>query len=127
MDHNARVRKRIALTRRAAGQEHGSHGSSLTHADRGNIALDVVHRVVDRETRSDNAARRIDIERNILIRISRFKVQKLRNDRVSDRIVDLFSQEDDALVEQTRIDVVAAFAAGRLLDNIRDECGLIRM
>ena len=48
-------------------------------------------------------------------------MQQLGNDQVGADGVDLLAQEDDAVVEQARIDIVAALAARRLLDNVWHE------
>ena len=51
-------------------------------------------------------------------------MQQLGNDQVCADGVDLLAQEDDAVVEQARIDIVAALAARRLLDNVWHEGGI---
>ena len=48
-------------------------------------------------------------------------MQQLRHHGVGHMIVDLLAQEDDAVVQQAAVDVVAALAAGRLLDNVGDK------
>ena len=42
--------------------------------------LDKLHRVVDRETRVHAAARRVDVERDVLVGILGLQVQQLRDD-----------------------------------------------
>ena len=51
-------------------------------------------------------------------------MQQLGNDQVGADGVDLLAQEDDAVVEQARIDIVAALAARRLLDYVWHEGGI---
>ena len=51
------------------------------------------------------------------------KMKQLRDDQVGGHGVDLFTKEDDAVVEQARVDIVAALAAG-LLDDVRNERGV---
>ena len=51
-------------------------------------------------------------------------MQQLGNDQVGADGVDLLAQEDDAVVEQARIDIIAALAARRLLDNVWHEGGI---
>ena len=46
-----------ALALRAGGQQHRGGGRGLAEADRGDVVLDELHRVVDREQRRDVAAR----------------------------------------------------------------------
>ena len=52
---------------------------------------------------------------------SRLEVQELRDDEVRDLVVDRRAEEDDALVEQARVDVVLALAAGGALDDRGDQ------
>jgi hypothetical protein len=47
-------------------------------------------------------------------------VQQLGDDQIGDLIVDRGAQEDDAFVQQARVDVERALAARRLLDHHRD-------
>src|SRR5215211_4922737 len=48
-------------------------------------------------------------------------MDQLRDDQVRDLIVDRRSEEDDAFVQQTRIDVERALAARGLFDHHRNE------
>jgi hypothetical protein len=45
-------------------------------------------------------------------------VQKLCNYRIRNGVVNGLTQENDALIEQTGIDIIAALTAGRLLHNV---------
>ena len=83
--------------------------------------LDELHRVVDRESSGYRAARRIDVEADLLFRVFRLQKEQLRGDQVGDVVVDRMAQKDDPILEQPRIDVVGAFAAARLLDDHRNQ------
>ena len=48
-------------------------------------------------------------------------MQQLGDDEVGDLIVDRGAEEDDALVEQARVDVELALAARRALDDHGNE------
>jgi hypothetical protein len=64
---------------------------------------------------------------DVLVRILRLQEQQLGHDQVRHVVFHLTDQEDDALLEQARIDVVGALAAGGLLDDDGDQaqgCGL---
>src|SRR4029450_362414 len=67
------------------------------------------------------AARRVDVDRDVLVRVLRLQVEELRDDEIRDLIVDRRSEEDDALVEQARVDVERALAARGLLDHHRNQ------
>ena len=69
----------------------------------------------------DRAARRVDVEADVLLGIVALEVQELRDDQVGDVVVDLRAEKDDAVVEQARVDVEAALASAGLLDDDRDE------
>ena len=82
---------------------------------------DVLHRVVDREAGVDDAARAVDVQRDVAVGVGGLEVQQLRDDEVRDLVVDRLAEEDDALVEQPAVDVERALAAPVLLDDHRDE------
>ena len=91
-----------------------------THHRR-HVGLDELHRVVDREAGVDRAARRVDVERDVLVGVLRLEVEHLRHDEVGDHVVDGVAEEDDALVEQARVDVEFALATGGALDDHRNQ------
>src|SRR5207247_8120230 len=84
------------------------------------VRLDELHGVVDGEAGVDVAARRVDVDRDVLVRILRLEMEKLRHDQVRDLVVDGRAEEDDPLVEQARVDVERALAARGLLDHHRN-------
>src|SRR5918911_3125942 len=82
---------------------------------------DEAHRVVYREARVYDAAGAVDVELDLLVGVGRLEVQELCVDDVGDLVVDGAAEEDDALVEQPRVDVERALAARVLLDDHRDQ------
>ena len=94
------------------------HAGSLTQADRVDGWLHILHRVVDGQTGRDAATRRVDIEIDVFFRIFRFEKQQLSDDEVGEDIVDRSAQENDAVFQESRIDIVGPFAPiGLLNDN----------
>ena len=83
--------------------------------------LDELHGVVDRQARAHRAAGRVDVERDVLLRVLGLQEQQLRDHEVRHVVLDRAHDEDHALLEQARIDVVGTLAAGRLFDDHRDE------
>ena len=57
---------------------------------------------------------------DICLGIVRLQEQHLGDQCVSDLIVDIGPQEDDAVFEQTTVDIVHSFFATGLFDDIRD-------
>src|SRR3954447_19665106 len=121
VDQDLRVGQRHALALRAAGEEQRAHRHRDADADRLHVGLDELHRVVDREARVHRAAGRVDVDRDVLVGVLRLEVQQLRYDEVRDLVVHRRAEEDDALVEQARVDVEGAFATRRLLNDHRYE------
>jgi hypothetical protein len=117
VDHDPRVRQGKALVLGAGRQEERSHRGRLPHADRADVGLDVLHRVVDRHARRHRAARRVDVQRDVLVRVLGLEEEHLRDHEVRDLVLDIGRQEDDPLLEQTREDVERPLAAGRLLHH----------
>jgi hypothetical protein len=59
----------------------------------------------------------VDVERDVLVGVFAFQEQQLRHHQVGRLVIDRAHQEDHALLEQARIDVVRTLAAARLLDD----------
>ncbi len=112
---------------RAAGQQDRAHAGRLADADGADVRLDELHGVVDREARAHDAAGRIDVERDVLVGVLGLQEQHLRDHDVGHVVVDRADDEDHALLEQARIDVISALAARGLLDDDRNQiqCTLV--
>ena len=120
MDHDLRVGQRDALALRAAGEQERAHARCHADADGGNVALDILHGVIDRHAGGHAAAGRVDIKLDILIGVLRLKIEELGDDEARGGVVDLLAEENDAVVEQAGENVIGPLAAAGLLDNIRD-------
>ena len=81
--------------------------------------LDEAHRIVDRQAGGHAAAGAVEIHVDIFIGIFFFQEQELGDDQAREMVVDRAAHEDDAILEQARINVVGAFAARRLLYDHR--------
>src|SRR5829696_321767 len=121
VDQDLRVRQRHALALGAAGEQQRTHRHRDADADGLHAGLDELHRVVDREARVDRAPRRVDVDGDVLVRVLGLEVDQLRDDQVRDVLGNRRAEEDDPLVEQTRVDVEGALAARRLLDHHGDK------
>ena len=120
MDQDLPVRERAALVLGPAGEQNGSDRHRDSNAHRAHVRLDELHRVVDRETRTDVAAGRIDVERDVLLGILGLEVKELSVDDVCDLIVDCRADEDNSFVQQPRVDVECPLPSARLLDHGRN-------
>src|SRR6202008_2533689 len=67
------------------------------------------------------AARRIDINIDVLFGVLHLQKQQLGNDKIGDVIVHRRSDKNDSVLEQSRIDVVAALAPAGLLHDHRNQ------
>jgi hypothetical protein len=75
----------------------------------------------DRQTGRHRAAGRVDVERNVLVGVLGFEEQQLRDDQVGDFVVDPSAEEDHAVLEKARVDVIRAFAATAFFDDHGNE------
>ena len=121
MDQYLRIRESVAFTFSSAGKQERSHRHGDTDTDGRDVGLDELHGVVHGEPGVDVPSWTIDVEGDVLVRIVGFEMQQLGHDQVRHLIVDRCPQEDNALVEQARVDIVGSFAAAGLLDHHRDE------
>ena len=111
---------------RPRGQEPRRHARRLPDADRRDLGLQVLHGVIDREPCCDRAPGRVDVDEDALLRILGLQEEELGHDQVGHVVVHRGPEEDDAVAQETGVDVVGPFATTGLLDDDGDEIGLHR-
>ena len=121
VDEHARVRQRQALARRARREQHRGGRRRLAEADRLDVRLDVLHRVVDRRHRRERATGRVDVHDDVAVRVRALEHEQLGHDVVGRGVVDLHAEEDDAVLEQLGVRVLALEAVGRALLELRQD------
>ena len=119
MQQNPAVGQHKPLAGFAAGKQHRSHTGGLTDTVRGYIAPQKLHRIVDRQSRRNHAAGRIDIKVNIRLIVLIAQKQHLRDDQVGHVVIDAAAEKDNAVLQQTGINIVGPLAAAALFDNYR--------
>src|ERR1051326_4742774 len=105
MNQDSCVRKCVALSFGAGGEQNGGHRRSLAYAVGDDIGLDQVHGVEDGEAGRGDAARGIDVERNVFFGIFGGEEEKLGDDEVGDVVVDGGAEEDDVFLQQAGVDI----------------------
>ena len=101
VNEDLRIGQRKPLALSAAGQQERAHGGSHAHADGGDIALDVFHRVVDGHTVRDGAARAVDVEADVLFGVLTLKEQKLCNNKACRSIIYLFRKKNYSILQKS--------------------------
>src|SRR5207247_4367502 len=104
----------------AASSSDAMEAAWPTHLS-GDRRADKLHRVVDRKPGRHDAAWRVDVHRYLFLRIVCFQEQELGDHEGRHHILDRTGDEDDALLQQTREDVVGALAPAGLLDHHGDK------
>ena len=63
------------------------------HADAGggDVALDILHGIVDRHAGGDRSARAVDIKADVLVRVLPFEIQQLRDHHAGGGVGDLLA------------------------------------
>ena len=99
---NARImiHQGSAGTRGATGQDHGRRRHPHPHTDGGDVAVDVLHDVVDGHPGVGHAAGRVDVHGDVAVGVLGVEVEDLGHQQVGDLVVHLLTQEDDALFQQ---------------------------
>src|SRR3954451_6890781 len=120
VDHDLRVRQRVALAGRAAAEDHRPGAHPHAETDRRHIRLDVLHGVIDRHPGIRRPAWRVHVEEDVAAGILRVEMEQLGRDQVRDLVVHLLAQEHDSLAQQARVDVEGALPAPVLLDDHRN-------
>ena len=82
---------------------------------------------MDGHTGTDGTAGAVDIQADVLIRVLPFQIQQLRHHKACGGIVDILAQHDDAIVQQTRENIVRTLSVRRLLDNVRNKTHKVRL
>src|SRR5690606_7330492 len=99
-------------------EEKRAHTGSLPDADGADRTAYVLHGVVDCEPRCHDAARRVDVELNVFVRIFTLEEQELGDDDVRNRVIHSAPQKDDAILKQTAEDIPGALTAVRCFNNV---------
>src|SRR5437763_3040578 len=123
VDEDAGMGKCETLALGAGGQQDRCGRRRLSVAERGDLVLDVLQGVVDREQGGDVAARAVDVQADVLVGALGFQEQDLGDHDVGDVVVDRRAEEDDVLPEQARVDVPSSLAPVRRLDDLGDVIG----
>jgi hypothetical protein len=121
VNDNSGIGKGESLALAASRQQDRRHRRGLADAVGLHVRLDELHGVVNREPGRDRTAWTVDVKQDIPIGVFRLEEQHLGDRQVGDPIIDGGADENDAVFQQPREDVVSAFAAVRLLDDHRHE------
>src|SRR5712691_2453692 len=121
MHVDVRTGQRKPLAFGARHEHYGSEAGRAPDANRRDGRLHVLHGVVDGEARRHRATGRVDVDLDLLPRIVGGEVHELGDDEVGDHVVDGPADQDDAVLQQPRVDVERALAVAALvLDDGRD-------
>ena len=95
------MRQGVTLAFRTRREKELTHRRCQPHAVGSNIARGVLHRVINSHAGGHGTTRRVDVKGNIAIRILGAEQEDLGAQLVSDLIIHLAAQENNALAQQT--------------------------
>ena len=121
MNHNLRIRQRKPLALGAAGQQERSHRTGLSDAHGRYVAADVLHGIVHCHAGRNDAAGRVNVQKDVLFGILGFQKQKLSANQRRNFVVNLSGQKNNPFFQQARKDVKRALALGRLFNDHRHQ------
>ena len=100
VNQHAGVGQSSALAGRTCGKQHGGGRCGLAQAHGLHVGAHVLHGVVNSHQAGEGTAGRIDVHRDVPVGVQALEHQQLSHDVVSRGVVNLGSQEDDALLKQ---------------------------
>ena len=127
MDHHTAVGQCLPLAFFTGYEQHGSHRCSHTRADSGHITGHKLHGVVDAQAGGHAATGTVEIDGNVLTRVSGIQVEKLGLQSVGRIVVNLRTQENDAVHHQTGEHIHLGDVQLTLFKNIRIKIARLRL
>ena len=121
VDEDAGVGQGQALALAAGGQQHGRGGGGLPQAHRLHLRPDELHGVVDGGQGREGAAGAVDVHGDQAVGVLGLQDEELGHDVVGGGVVDLDAQEDDAVLEELGVGVLALEAVGGALLELRHD------
>jgi len=121
VDQDAGVRQGEPHAFGTAGQQHRRHAGGEPHAHGRDPRTDVAHGVIDGQPGGNHAPGAVDVDVDVLVRVFGSQEEQLRHDDVGNLVVDWCADEDDAVLEEPRVDIKGALATVGGLDHHRDE------
>ena len=94
----------------ARHQDHSSKARRAADRHRRDGRLDELHGVVDREPGRDGAARRVDVDLDLLVGIVGGQEDQLGHSQVGHHVVDRAPEQDDPVPQEPGVDVEGALA-----------------
>ncbi len=120
VNHDFGVRQRETLVLVPSHQQERAHRRGHTDANSRDRRLHEHHRVVHRQTSGYRAARGVDVDANVFVRVHAFQKQELRANRSRHHVVYHAGNENNPLHQHPRVNVVDFFTAVGLLNHVRD-------
>ena len=117
VDEDAGTRQGEPLLGRSGAQQQSAHAGRLPDANRGHVGTDKLHSVIDGQAGGDGAAGRVDVKRDVALRVLGRQKQHLRDDEIGDGVVNWRTQKDNVIAQQARVDIIGAFAAAGLFHD----------
>src|SRR6267154_4020947 len=121
VNQDPRVRQGKPFFRGAAGQQHRRNGGRLSDTGRHHVGLHELHGVVNRESRRDRSAWRVNVQLNVFFGIFRLQKEHLRRRKIGDMVIDRRPDKNNVFFQAPRINIVSAFPAAGLFHHYRYE------
>src|SRR5690606_21849798 len=107
VDQYTRVRQSQALARGTGCEQYCCGRGGLAEANGLDLWTDELNRVVDCSHRGEGTTRRVDVQGDITLWIHRFQDQQLGHYVISRCVINLSAEEDNAILEQLCVRVLA--------------------
>src|SRR5262249_13721028 len=99
-------------------EKYSAHRRCLSNAVGANIAVQILHGVINRESGCDVASDGVDIEFNVFFWIFGFEEEQLCNNNVGHDVCDLLPNKDNSIFKESGVDVHRSFSTTCIFDHI---------
>ena len=117
VDHDVGVGQAEALSLGSCSKQNGSHGGADADAVGVHITGEELHGVVDSQSGGDGAPGGVDVDVDVLFWVLHLEEKHLGDDGVGHAVVDTGADENNAVLEEARVDVKGTFATTIGLDD----------
>src|SRR3989344_6978065 len=110
MNHDFSIGKSKSFPLSPGRKKPGAARGSHANADSGNIRLNVIHGINHGQSGRSRSTWRIDVKRDIFLRILKLEKKKLGNDNISNIVIDRSAEKHDSLTQKSRVNIIRSFS-----------------
>src|SRR3989344_2035760 len=109
MNHYFSIGKSKSFPLSSGGQKPGAARGGHTDTDSGNVWFNMIHGINYGNSGTGRPAWRIDVQRDIFLRVLELKKKKLGDDNIGDVVINHPAEKYNAFAQKPRINIICSF------------------